>query len=98
MNIHFGQLKVKIPILSKVFGIFSEATFEFTDWTLNYLLDELILWNSEMNGQEMPQKYNMIMTYDSLRKVSTNMLVHFIHYMPTNAFELELLLDWHLYY
>ena len=49
MNIHFGQIDVHIPLLTKAMGKYKKVEFEFMDWTLNYLLDELILWNSEMN-------------------------------------------------
>ena len=94
MNIHFGQVDLRFPILPKALGVYTQVNFEFTDWTLNYLLDELMLWSSELNGLQMDEKYFLIITQDSLNRVSLNMIVHFVQNMPQDVFKLELLLDW----
>ena len=94
MNIHFGQVDLKFPILTKALGVYTQVNFEFTDWTLNYLLDELMLWSSELNGLQMDEKYFLIITQDSLNRVSLNMIVHFVQNMPQDVFKLKLLLDW----
>jgi hypothetical protein len=82
INIHFGQVDLNVPFLTKVLGVYPTISFEFSDWTLNYLLDELILWSSELNGQKMETRYNLIITPDSLNKVSLNMIVHFVQNAP----------------
>ena len=94
MNIHFGQVDLRFPILTKALGVYTQVNFEFTDWTLNYLLDELMLWSSELNGLQMDEKYFLIITQDSLNRVSLNMIVHFVQNMPQDVFKLKLLLDW----
>ena len=87
-------MDLKFPILTKTLGVYTQVNFEFTDWTLNYLLDELMLWSSELNGLQMDEKYFLIITQDSLNRVSLNMIVHFVQNMPQDVFKLKLLLDW----
>lgn len=48
ININFGDLSIKIPVISHVLGFQALTLYEFSDSTLNYLLNELKIWSSEV--------------------------------------------------
>lgn len=50
ININFGDLAIKIPFISHVFGFHKKVLFEFSDNSLIYLLNELKIWSSEVRG------------------------------------------------
>ena len=52
INIDYGDLSVVLPFISHVFGFRMLTLYEFSDNTLTYLLNELIIWNNEIRGQE----------------------------------------------
>jgi len=94
VNIHFGELAVRLPFVSHAFGYHAMIQYEFSDSTLSYLLNELKLWSSEVRGKDVPQKYTMTLTHECLNQVTTNTFIHFVHNFPENVFDLNLLIDW----
>ena len=50
LNINFGNLLVPIPFVTHSFGYYGRVEFEFSESTLNYLLNELKMWSAELNG------------------------------------------------
>lgn len=93
-NINFGELAIQIPFVSHAFGFYSKTHFEFSDVTLQYMLNELKLWSSELAGQPKKQKYTITMTQDCLNQVTSNFFIHFVHSFPEDVFILDIKLDW----
>lgn len=89
ININYGDLSIKIPFISHVLGHQAITLYEFSDSTLNYLLNELKLWSSEVRDQEVKQKYRLTFTKDCLNDVSLNMFIHFVQNFPEDVFLLE---------
>ena len=52
-NINYGELAIQIPFFSHALGFYSKTKFEFSDVTLQYMLNELKLWSSELAGQKL---------------------------------------------
>lgn len=52
--------------MSHTFGYYPRTLFEFSDSTLNYLLNELTLWSSELKDKSNIQNYKMTLTQDCL--------------------------------
>lgn len=90
LNINYGNLTIKTPFVSHVFGFQQLVLYEFSDSTLNYLLNELKLWSSEINGETMEHKHTLTFTKDCLNEVSLNTLVHFVHNFPTDVFDMDM--------
>lgn len=78
ININFGDLSIKIPFISHVFGFQALTLYEFSDSTLNYLLNELKIWSSEVREEGPRQKYRLTFTKDCLNEVSLNAFIHFV--------------------
>lgn len=98
ININYGDLSIKLPFLSHVFGVQKLTQYEFSDSTLSYLLNELKLWSSEVRGQQDRQRYHLIFTKDCLNQVSLNTFIHFVQNFPEDLFILDVQLDWHEFY
>ena len=98
ININYGDLQIRLPFLSHVFGFQKQVLFEFNDSTLGYLLNELNLWSSEIRGQQDIQRYHLIFTKDCLNQVTLNAFIHFVQYFPEHLFVLNVQMDWHEFY
>lgn len=90
LNVNFGLNFIEIPLITHIFGYYQTVKFEFNDKTLNQLSDELSLWNNELespkNETNTEYKFRLVLTEESLREVSTNMIIHFIYNFPANVF------------
>jgi len=82
LNINYGDLSISVPLLTHVLGVQLVAPYEFTDKTLNYLLNEFKLWSSELGDKNQHERYHLIFTKDCLNDVSLNMFIHFVQNFP----------------
>jgi hypothetical protein len=78
ININYGDLSIVIPVISHVLGFQALTLYEFSDSTLNYLLNELKIWSTEVRDQGPRQKYRLVFTKDCLGEVSLNAFIHFV--------------------
>lgn len=81
-NINYGDLAIDIPFVTHAMGFQMVTRYEFSDNTLNYLLNELMLWSSEIRGQPQKSKQRLIFTKDCLNQVSFNTFIHFVQNFP----------------
>ena len=94
VNINFGDLTIKLPLVSHMVGFQQGTPFEFSDNTLNYLLNELKLWSSEIGANQLDQRCRLTLTKECLNHVTLNTFIHFVENFPTEVFILDVKLDW----
>lgn len=51
-NIDYGNLAIRLPLISHITGHNLLLQYEFSDSTLTYLLNELLVWNGEQKGKK----------------------------------------------
>ena len=83
-NISLSDIKVEIPFLTNAIGMIQWIEFEFSDSTIYNFLNKLIIWASQsqdvLNGTH--KKRELIINEKCIKRVTLNMLVHFIANFP----------------
>lgn len=97
-NINYGDIVIKIPFVTHVLGHSLPMKYEFSDSTLTYLLNELLIWNSELKGERVKQERILTFSSNCLNEVTLNAFIHFVHHFPEKLFKPKFCVKWDNFY